>query len=105
MRRLVWIGSLLMLLVAIARVSAGDAADPGWLQRWHPVGGWEPYGGGLLHWWNPSCFPCCNGPDDYCRKKFPDVCWPAYPPYFQWGKTENCCPLPANRCADCDNHK
>src|SRR5262249_9761486 len=28
------------------------------LKRIHPVGGWHPYGGGLLHWWPPHCFPC-----------------------------------------------
>ena len=58
------------------------------LQRLHPVGGWNPYGGGLLHWWNPHCFPCQTAPDDYCRKPLPRVCWPPYPPYYIWGPPE-----------------
>jgi hypothetical protein len=91
MRHLVWIGALLLLPATLGGVQAGDphACEPpdaaGWLKRWHPVGGWDPYGGGILHWWNPHCFPCAGGPNDYCRKCLPDVCWPPYPPYFQWG--------------------
>jgi hypothetical protein len=53
-----------------------------WLNRCRPVGGWCPDCGGLLAWWNPCCFPHCGGPDDYCRKPLPKVCWPPYPPYF-----------------------
>ena len=55
------------------------------LGRLGPVGGWDPYGGGLLRWWNPCCFPRCGAPDDYCRKPLPKVCWPPYPPYYIWG--------------------
>jgi hypothetical protein len=62
------------------------------LQRFHPVGGWHPDGGGLLHWWPRHCFPCCGGPDDYCRKPLPRVCWPPYPPYYTWGPPAVCCP-------------
>jgi hypothetical protein len=58
------------------------------LQRVHPVGGWNPYGGGLFHWWNPRCFPRCGGLDAYCRKPLPNVCWPAYPPYYIWAPPE-----------------
>jgi hypothetical protein len=58
------------------------------LQRLHPVGGWDPYGGGLLHWWNRHCFPHDCGPDDYCRKPLPKVCWPPYPPSYTWGPPE-----------------
>jgi hypothetical protein len=58
------------------------------LQRLRPVGGWNPYGGGVLHWWNPHCFPCQSAPDDYCRKPLPRVCWPPYPPYYIWGPPE-----------------
>jgi hypothetical protein len=58
-------------------------------QRLHPTGGWNPYGGGVLHWWKPHCFPCETGPDDYCRKPLPRVCWPQYPPYYTWGSAEN----------------
>jgi len=53
-----------------------------------PAGGWHPYGGGLLHCWNPRCFPCQAAPDDYCRKPLPRVCWPPYPPYYVWGPPE-----------------
>src|SRR5439155_24759024 len=61
-------------------------------QRVRPVGGWDPYGGGLLHWWNPCCFPHRGAPDDYCRKPLPNVCWPPYPPYYIWAPSSpaNC---------------
>ena len=62
------------------------------LERIHPVGGWHPYPGGLLHWWPPHCFPCGGAPDDYCRKPLPRVCWPPYPPYYIWGPPEICWP-------------
>jgi hypothetical protein len=52
------------------------------------VGGCDPYGGGLLHWWNPHCFPSGGAPDNYCRKPLPKVCWPPYPPYYIWGPPE-----------------
>jgi hypothetical protein len=58
------------------------------LKRFHPVGGWHPYGGGLLHWWPHHCFPCCGAPDDYCRKPPPCVCRPHYPPWYTWGPPE-----------------
>jgi hypothetical protein len=58
------------------------------LKRLAPVGGWNPYGGGLLHWWPAHCFPCNGAPDDYCRKALPHVCWPPYPPYFIQGPPE-----------------
>jgi hypothetical protein len=51
------------------------------LQRLNPAGGWNPYGGGLLHWWNLDCFPRSGTPDDYCRKPLPRVCWPANPSF------------------------
>jgi hypothetical protein len=65
-----------------------EPAQQRFLQRMHPVGGWHPYGGGLLHWWNPHCFPRQGAPDDYCRKPLPRVCWPPYPPYYVWGPPE-----------------
>jgi hypothetical protein len=49
------------------------------LKRFHPVGGWHP-AGGFLHWWDPHCFPQWCGPDDYCRKPFPNVCRPSICP-------------------------
>jgi hypothetical protein len=53
-------------------------------QRMRPVGGWHPDSGGLLHWWNPRCSPPCGGPDDYCRKPMPRICWPPYRPFYIW---------------------
>ena len=84
MRRRAWIGALLLTLVAGSRGVAGEPPScepcpPCFLQRVSPVGGWFPYGGGLLHWWDPHCFPDCGGPDDYCRKTLPFVCWPPCP--------------------------
>jgi hypothetical protein len=69
----------------------GDCCAPPqqpFLQRLAPVGGWNPYGGGLLHWWDPCCAPHCGAPDDYCRKPLPRVCWPPYPPYYTWGPAD-----------------
>ena len=90
MRRRAWIGALLFSAIAGGLVSAGEppGCEPAgrcFLERVAPAGGWFPYGGGLLHWWNPHCFPCCCGPDDYCRKPQPCVCWPPYPSYYVWG--------------------
>src|SRR3954471_21561415 len=84
MGRRAWIGIVLFELLA-ARGAYG--VKPLWcelrptslLDRLAPVGGWFPYGGGLLHWWPENCFPRCGGPDDYCRKSLPKVCWPACP--------------------------
>jgi hypothetical protein len=53
------------------------------LERFRPVGGWQPYGGGIFHWWTPHCFPRSHGPDDYCRKPIPNVCRPSYPPNYE----------------------
>ena len=49
----------------------GPHGSTHFLHRLGPVGGWNPDGGGLFHWWNPDCFvnPCT--PDDYCRKPLP----------------------------------
>jgi hypothetical protein len=66
----------------------GEPPGRHFFQRLRPVGGWNPYGGGMLHWWNPHCFPCQTAPDDYCRKPLPSVCWPPYPPYYIWGPSE-----------------
>src|SRR4051794_17708559 len=60
----------------------GPASRASFLQRVGPVGGWFPYGGGLLHWWDPHCFPRWGGPDDYCHKNLPPVCWPPYLPWY-----------------------
>jgi hypothetical protein len=84
MRRHVWAAALVLVALAAGRGVGGDpppspAAPACWWQRVRPAGGWHPYGGGLLHWWDPLCFPRGGGPDDYCRKPLPDVCWPAVP--------------------------
>jgi hypothetical protein len=83
-------GMLVLALIACDQVLGGGHENPGpghpsFLRRVGPVGGWHPDGGGLWHWWNPHCFPKCGGPDDYCRKPSPQVCWPPYPPYYVWG--------------------
>jgi hypothetical protein len=85
MRRYAWVGSFLLALVAAGRGLGGEPAccepaPPCVLQRIAPVGGWCPYGGGLLRWWDPHCFPRGGAPDDYCRKPMPRVCWPSYHP-------------------------
>jgi hypothetical protein len=93
MRRSVWIG---VLLVALAAAGRGAGMEPScceppqdcFLKNLGPVGGWHPYGGGLLHWWPRHSFPCGGAPDDYFRKPLPRVCWPPYPPYYTWGPPE-----------------
>ena len=97
-----WIGALLLTLVAGSRGPGGEPtccepARPCFLQRLAPAGGWFPYGGGLLHWWDRCCFPRCGGPDDYCRKSLPPVCWPCYPAWYLW-----CPAAPARGPDGCD---
>jgi hypothetical protein len=93
MKLQMWLGAVLVALVAGGWVSAGEpccpSAEPNHLQRPGPAGGWYPYGGGLLRWWNRHCFPCCGGPDDYCRKPLPRVCCPPYPPHYKSGPPES----------------
>src|SRR6516165_4381902 len=95
MKRAGWIATLLITLSAAGRGLAidHDCCPPpqeGIFKRCQPVGGWAPYGGGLLRWWNPHCFPRCGAPDDYCRKNLPCVCWPPHPPYYIEGPSEIC---------------
>jgi hypothetical protein len=90
MRRRAWIGAVLLALIARGGALGGEApchppGPPCFLQRVGPAGGWFPYGGGLLRWWDPRCFPRCGAPDDYCRKRLPPVCWPPYPSWYLWG--------------------
>ncbi len=66
MRRAVSIAALLLALSG-----SSGAEPPPRLQRWHPAGGWNPYGGGVLHWWNRSWYALCGTPDDYGRKPPP----------------------------------
>jgi hypothetical protein len=91
MKRVVTISALgLALLSCRLACGGGDGRDvargPHPLSRLGPAGGWHPYGGGLLHWWNPHCFPRYCSPDDYCRKPPPRVCWPPYPPVYTFGQ-------------------
>jgi hypothetical protein len=93
MRSYIRMCALVLSLIASGRALGGDrgSGEPHsqhLLQRMRPVGGWHPYGGGLLHWWDPHCFPRYGGPDDYCRKPPPRVCWPPYPPYHIGGPPE-----------------
>jgi hypothetical protein len=76
--------ALVFTMITCGQAIAGEpvyGAPPqqSFLQRLSPVGGWNPYGGGLLHWWNRDCFPRDGAPDDYCRKPLPRTCWPADP--------------------------
>ena len=93
MKSQVTMWAFVLTLITFGRALGGEAAygespPQRFLQRLHPVGGWNPYGGDLLRWWNPHCFPCQAAPDDYCRKPLPRVCWPPYPPYYVWGPPE-----------------
>ncbi len=88
----VWIAALVVAGVAGGEPQCCPPGSSCFVQRVRPVGGWFPYGGGLLRWWDPHCFPRCGGPDEYCRKPLPCVCWPPYPPYYIWGPPEVCPP-------------
>ena len=97
MRLQVWIGTLVVALSAggrgmCAELSCCEPPQDCFLKRLAPVGGWHPYGGGLLHWWDPHCFPRGGTPDDYCRKPLPPVCWHPYPPYYVWVTPDICYP-------------
>jgi hypothetical protein len=97
MRRDLSKATLLFTVLVCGPALAGerDACPPpqqGFLARTMPVGGWQPYGGGLWHWWPRHCFPRSCAPDDYCRKPLPAVCWPAYPPGYIWAAPQNCAP-------------
>ena len=86
MKTMPWIGAVLLLVILAGQGLGNQGACDGTSQTgfWHrfaPSGGWNPYGGGLLHWWTPACFPHGGGPDDYCRKPLPRTCWPCYLPY------------------------
>jgi hypothetical protein len=87
MRSQVSMGTIVLTLISCGQGFGGDDGrvdEPSrrhFLQRFHPVGGWNPYGGGVLHWWNPHCYPCQTVPDDYCRKPLPQVCRQSLPPY------------------------
>jgi hypothetical protein len=107
MRRDMWIGVFMTTLIAAGGGLGGEppCSEPApscFLQAWRPAGGFSPYGGGLLHWWDPNCFPCWCAPDDYCRKPLPKVCWPDYPSYYIWGPPQTCCPE-KNGARDCSN--
>jgi hypothetical protein len=96
------IGALVIALLAgvpalAAEPQCGEPARDCYVGRFRPVGGWSPYGSGLLHWWERCCFPRCGGPDDYCRKPLPRVCWKSYPPYYIWGPPQTCSP-PGKAC-------
>jgi hypothetical protein len=97
MRTQVPMWTILLTLISCGQCLGGEGGESVLAPRRHlfqrarPVGGWNPYGGGVLHWWNPHCFPCQSTPDDYCRKPLPRVCWPAYPPYYIAGPPEIGC--------------
>jgi hypothetical protein len=97
MRRHYRIWMLLIILIAGGRAVGGEPGccpppEDCFGRRLHPAGGWHPYGGGLLHWWDRHCFPRCGSPDDYCRKPLPHVCWPPYPSFYLFGTPGACCP-------------
>ena len=90
------IGALLLGLFAAGwpdgeEPSCFEPRSVSFLSPLAPIGGWNPYGGGLLRWWDPHCFPRSDGPDDYCRKPLPSVCWPSFPPNSIWGPPAQSC--------------
>ena len=74
---------VLAVMLCVDTRAGGDgdleAHRPHFFGRLRPVGGCNPDGRGLFHWWNPHCFPQPCGPDDYCRKPMPNVCRPRAP--------------------------
>jgi hypothetical protein len=108
MRPTVLIATLFVVLAGwpayCAEPPCCDAPGEGFLQRVHPVGGWAPYGGGLLRWWPTGCFPCSTAPDDYCRKPLPRICWPASPPCSTWVATDASKPQSTAPCTCTKSH-
>jgi hypothetical protein len=75
----IWAAVLIVLTCSPALAGDhgnGEPRQPHFLRSVEPAGGWNPYGGGFLHWWNAHCFPRWCGPDDYCRKPLPTLCQP-----------------------------
>lgn len=80
--RFVWVLSVVLFVGASGRCAEPPCCEPPrqcFFERVCPAGGCNPYGGGVLHWWQRRCFSWCFGPDDYCRKPLPKVCRPACP--------------------------
>jgi hypothetical protein len=79
------LSALLLGAMATGAPPCGKPDSSCAVHQFAPAGGWFPYGGGLLHWWNPQWFPRCGGPDDYDRKCLPHIwlnpcpCAPALP--------------------------
>jgi hypothetical protein len=71
------IGIVPILLLATAPAFAGDPGASGprptghFFHRLGPVGGCNPDGRGIFHWWERGCFALPCTPDDYCRKPMP----------------------------------
>lgn len=86
MRRHAVLGAAVLALIAPTPAHAGDhviyqTQRSHFLHKFHPEGGWNP-GGGLCHWWDACCLPQACGPNDYCRKPYPNLCrYPVAPPH------------------------
>jgi hypothetical protein len=99
MRPYAWIGTALIGLIAGGWPPGGappcceESRPACCLQRLAPAGGWHPYGGGLLRWWDPHWFPRCGSPDDYCRKPLPHIFPPPCPPCSCAGVNSPCTPV------------
>jgi hypothetical protein len=85
MRRYVWMATIVVGLIGGGRGLHGESPScerpqESFLRNLGPAGGWLPYGGGLLGWWDPFCFPRCVPADSYCRKPLPQIrCQPCCP--------------------------
>ena len=86
MKNHVRLAAIMLAMTTLAQTRAGGPDDweaqqrPHFFGRIGPRGGWNPDGRGMFHWWNPHCYPRCYGPDDYCRKPWPNVCRPLATP-------------------------
>lgn len=84
MQRTSWIALLGVVLFALPQNASaqyrgrGERYVGGQPHRFTPVGGWNPYGGGPCHWWNPGWSQYCGTCDDYCRKSAPRTQGPLY---------------------------
>jgi hypothetical protein len=92
-----WIAAVLLVPIAGSWARAedrpvGEAEPSCLLKRVAPVGGWFPYGGGLLHWWDPHWFPCGGSPDLYCHKPLPPFIWHPCTNDYIWGPLRSCSP-------------
>jgi hypothetical protein len=98
-----------LALVVVLLGAPAVAADPGcegpcgfrsFFHRLAPVGGCDPDGRGMFHWWDRECFVYPCAPNDYCRKPLPRLHCPPRPIQFEQAPHHH----RTHDCATCAGH-